>query len=54
MTGTITYAAIAKYMSAANNGAVNVVVSQDALIRAMNKAPNGMNWSQLMQAFAKV
>ena len=51
MTGTITWAAIAKYMAASANGALNVVISQDALVKGMAKFPNGLNWNQLMADF---
>jgi hypothetical protein len=54
MTGTLTYGAIAKYCVTSANGDCNVVVSQDVLVRAMNKAPNGLNWDQLMADFDKL
>ena len=47
MYGGVTWAALAKYMGAAANGALYAAISQDALIRASQKAPNGFNALQL-------
>jgi hypothetical protein len=51
MTGLITDTAIAKYATPAANGDLYTVVSQDALNRATQKAPNGFDWSQLIADF---
>jgi hypothetical protein len=51
MTGLITDAAIAEYATPAANGDLYTVVSQDALSRATQKAPNGFDWSQLIADF---
>jgi hypothetical protein len=51
MLGTLTYAAIAQYCVASAGGDVSVVISTDSLNKAMNKAPNGLNWNQLIADF---
>ncbi len=48
MYGRITDAALAKYMTPANGGALYAAVSQDALIRATAKVPNGFDAAQLL------
>ena len=52
MLGILAYAAIAEYCSEANGGAVYVVISPDQIDAARQKAPNGLNWTQLMADFA--
>jgi hypothetical protein len=51
MTGTMTYAAVAKYPTQASNGELYTVVSMDAIGKANQKAPNGFDWSQLVADF---
>jgi hypothetical protein len=51
MTGLLTDAAIAKYATQAGSGELYTVVSQDSLSKAMGKAPNGLDWSQLIADF---
>lgn len=51
MTGIMTWAAIADYCSAANNGELYVVINQDQLNSASQLAPNGLDWSQLVADF---
>jgi hypothetical protein len=51
MLGLITDSAIAKYATPAANGDLYTVVSQDAINRAAQKAPNGFDWSQLIADF---
>jgi hypothetical protein len=51
MTGLLTDAAVAKYASLKANGALYTVVSQDAINKASQKAPNGFDWSQLIADF---
>lgn len=51
MTGTLTDRAIAQYGSLASHGEVYTVVSQDAISKASQKAPNGFDWSQLIADF---
>lgn len=51
MTGLITNAAIAKYATQVGSGELYTVVSQDSLNKAMNKAPSGFDWSQLIADF---
>jgi len=48
MYGRLTWAALAEYMSAKNNGALYAAVSEDALIAATRKAPNGFDAAQLL------
>ena len=48
MYGRLTEAALAKYMTPANGGALYAAISQEALIRASGKAPNGFNAAQLV------
>ena len=48
MQGVHTWAAIAEYASITNNGELYAVLSKDAIIKGTNKAPNGVNWTQLL------
>lgn len=48
MTGTLTYAAIAEYCAATNNGELYVVITQDLINAASQKAPTGLDWAQLV------
>jgi hypothetical protein len=51
MIGTITYAAIAKYCMPATGGNLYAFVSQDALVKAMAKFPDGFDWAQIVAKF---
>jgi hypothetical protein len=51
MTGLMTDAAIAKYATPKVHGDVYTVLSQDAISKATQKAPNGFDWSQLIADF---
>ncbi|MBV8359373.1 MAG: hypothetical protein JO189_15770 [Deltaproteobacteria bacterium] len=51
MEGVITHAAIAEYCANADGGQLFVVISQDSVNRASQKAPSGMNWAQLVADF---
>jgi hypothetical protein len=51
MTGIVTYAAIKEYTSAANNGELYTVLSEEAINRAKQIAPNEMAWMQLEADF---
>ena len=51
MTGTITDAAIAKYATQVGSGELYTVVSEDTIVKAAGKAPNGFDWSQLVADF---
>jgi len=51
MLGTLTWAAIAEYASANSNGELYILISQGALNKTTNLAPNGFNWSQLVADF---
>ena len=54
MTGLITDAAIKQYCTHDGGGELYTVVSQDALIKATAKAPNGFDWSQLVADFDSI
>ena len=47
MLGKITWAAIAKYASTAGSGELYTILSQDAISKATQKAPNGFDATQL-------
>ena len=51
MTGLMTDHAIAKYATPDAGGELYTVVSQDAIDKASQKAPNGFDWSQLLADF---
>jgi hypothetical protein len=51
MTGTMTYAAIAKYCMPATDGMLYLSISRDQIIRGTRKAANWVKWPKLMQAF---
>ena len=51
LLGWITWAAIAEYCTAANGGELHVMLTPDSIIKAQEKAPNGLNWSQLITDF---
>jgi hypothetical protein len=51
MTGLLTDKAIDKYGTPDSHGEVYTVVSQDAISKATQKAPNGFDWSQLIADF---
>lgn len=48
MLGVITPAAIAQYATTPNQGELYAVLSQDAISKATQKAPNGFDFSQLL------
>jgi hypothetical protein len=51
MLGLITNAAIAKYATPHAHGDLYTVISQEAISKASQKAPNGFDWSQLVADF---
>jgi hypothetical protein len=51
MLGTMTDAAVEKYATTEGAGDLYTVVSQDAINKAAEKAPNGFDWSQLIADF---
>lgn len=51
MNGIMTDAAFQEYCSASNGGEVYTVLSEDTINRAIEKAPNGFAWPQLMADF---
>lgn len=51
MLGVLTWAAAAKYMVTAAGGEAYTLVSQEQLVQAQSKAPNGLDWATLMQDF---
>jgi hypothetical protein len=52
MLGELTYPAIAKYMVPAAGGELYTVLSEETIISAQGKAPNGFSWAQLAADFA--
>jgi hypothetical protein len=54
LIGTITDAAIAKYMVPAAGGDTYVVIAEDSIAKATGKAPNGFDWSQLVADFVSM
>jgi hypothetical protein len=51
LLGTLTYGAIAQYCAAANNGELYVMLTPDQLAKGQSKAPNGVDWSELISDF---
>jgi hypothetical protein len=51
MIGSVTDAAVAQYAGASDGGELYCVLSQDAIAKASQKAPNGFDWSQLLADF---
>lgn len=51
MIGTTTWKAIAAYASAKGGGELHVALSPDQLAKGMSKAPNGVDWAQLIVDF---
>lgn len=51
MIGTITWAAVAAYASAAGGGELHVALTPDQLAKGQTKAPNGVDWDQLIVDF---
>jgi hypothetical protein len=47
MTGTLTYAAVAKYADVSGGGELYAVLSPNIIGAAQAKAPNGFDWEQL-------
>ena len=51
MTGTLTYAAVAEYCSAPNNGELYTVITRDILNRATQRSAEGLDWEALVTDF---
>jgi hypothetical protein len=51
MLGTITVQAIAEYCSKSANGSLYVYLTPDQLMKGVSKAPNGVDWAQLVADF---
>jgi len=51
LIGTLTWDAIATYCSEANGGGLYAMLTPDQLEKAQTKAPNGIDWSALIQDF---
>jgi hypothetical protein len=51
MFGTVTYAALAKYMVTKSGGEAYFLISEAILAKGMAKAPNGFAWYTLIQDF---
>jgi hypothetical protein len=47
LLGTMTWAAVAKYLTALGQGEFHAVFSTDSIARGSEKAPNGFNAAQL-------
>ena len=54
LEGLITYAAIAKYCASSAQGELYTVLSQDSIIKATSRAPNGFDWTQLQADFQAI
>ena len=52
MLGNLTPAALAKYFVPSADGGCYVVLSQESIIKGIDKAPNGLDWDQLQSDFA--
>jgi hypothetical protein len=51
MLGTMTWRAVEYYAAAAQYGTLFTMISEDALARATGRAPNGLDWAQLVVDF---
>ena len=51
LLGWLTWGALAKYFTPAANGAAYVLLTPDQLARGQKRAPNGVDWSALIQDF---
>jgi hypothetical protein len=51
MLGTLTDEAVKKYATTEGSGELYVVISQEGIAKASQKAPNGFDWSQLVADF---
>jgi len=51
MTGTITWAAIAKYAVQSADGQLLLLITPSQLAKGMSKAPNGIDWTSLIADF---
>jgi hypothetical protein len=51
MTGLLTNGAMQKYLTSRGSGELYVVISQDAINKAIGKAPNGFDYTQLIADF---
>ena len=51
LEGLITYPAIAQYCASSNQGELYTALSQDSIITAKSRAPNGFDWTQLLADF---
>lgn len=51
MWGVLSNAAVAKYAGQAGGGELYTVISEDAIAKASQKAPNGFDWTQLLADF---
>jgi hypothetical protein len=51
MLGTLTWKAIAQYCASSNGGGLYVILTPDQLKKGQAKAPNGIDWTTLIQDF---
>lgn len=54
LLGTLTWNAIAQYCTAANNGELYVMLTPDQLKKGQSKAPNGVDWAELIKDFNSI
>lgn len=54
LLGTLTWGAIAKYCAASNHGGAYVMLTPDQLAKGQTKAPNGVDWIQLIKDFNSI
>ena len=54
LLGTLTWNAIAQYCAAANNGELYVMLTPDQLEKGQSKAPNGVDWADLVKDFNSI
>jgi hypothetical protein len=51
MTGHLTWNALKKYCIAKNGGELYVLLTPDQIAKGQSKAPNGIDWSELIGDF---
>jgi hypothetical protein len=54
MSGTLTYAALAKYAVPSAGGQLFSVITPEIISKAADKAPNGFNFNQLKADFVSM
>lgn len=54
MKGLLTKEALAKYAATSAGGSLNVILTPDQIAKGMAKAPNGIDWVELLNDFNKL